>query len=414
MSRPISIRATRRGTPTVRIGTSMLAQTYDTVVDLDDPSVLRDLHRYADAWVTSVATDGILINVKDMGAKGDGVTDDTAAFTAAINRLNLLGGILYLPYGQYVVSSALPSITKDAVSIVGTGWAQTNFTHGSVISAGAGLSSTVLTLLGEGIEVRGITVDGEGRAATLVAVAGSQCRLLSMEVRGVAATSGVCVDVQAGGSSIWMDNCRISGINYPNSGIQINDTDAIITNCKPVNNTYNVVLLGGASGTILANNHMTPGSGGANGVLISSNPSHVQISGNRFDNYVQSGIQITPPASTPNSIHITDNHFHSTVQTDNTYAAIAVDTTASGVRGLHIVGNSVYGSATNRPKWFLSAQKQDGSTPTNTGRLASLGTLCNSNTAWAATAFQGNGAPTIARGNMTATDGQTYVAVADI
>jgi hypothetical protein len=138
------------------------------------------------------------------------------------------------------------------------------------------------------------------------------------------------------------------------------------------------------------------------------------MDGNRFDNYVRSAVQITPTASTPNSISITNNHFHSTIQTDNTYALIALDTTASGVRGLHIVGNSGYGSATNRPKWALASQVIDGTTPTNVTRLSTLGSLYNSNTMWAATTSFGNASPLVARGNLTTTDGTTYAAVTDI
>lgn len=362
-------------------------------------------------------TDLGLYSPQAYGAVGDGVTDDTNALTAWVNDLNASGKGAFgvLPANQYLITAPLPSITAGGVTIYGAGWAQTAFTTGSCISAGAGWvdSAAMLTLAGEGCELRGVMVDGGGHPSTLVAVTAGNCRMVSCGTHGVA-TNGVCVDVRTGGVSFWMDNSRINGINFPNTGIQINDTDAIICASKPVNNTANVVLLAGASGAVLANNHMTPGANGANSVFISGSPSHVQIVGNRFDNYLQSGIQITPTASTPNSIHITDNHFHSAVQTDNTYAAIALDTTASGVRALHIIGNSVYGSATNRPKWFVAAQKQDGSTPTNTTRLGTLGSLVAHNTAWAATAFAGNATPTMVRGNMTAVDGQTYTAVTDV
>ncbi len=45
-----------------------------------------------------------LINVKDFGAVGDGVTDDTEAIKSAVASLNENGGILYFPTGTYVVS----------------------------------------------------------------------------------------------------------------------------------------------------------------------------------------------------------------------------------------------------------------------------------------------------------------------
>ena len=43
------------------------------------------------------------VNVKDFGAVGDGVTDDTTAIQAAFDE----GGVIYFPSGTYLVSSAL-------------------------------------------------------------------------------------------------------------------------------------------------------------------------------------------------------------------------------------------------------------------------------------------------------------------
>jgi polygalacturonase len=45
------------------------------------------------------------LNVKDFGAMGDGVTDDTAAILAALDTLMAVpkGGTLYFPKGIYIV-----------------------------------------------------------------------------------------------------------------------------------------------------------------------------------------------------------------------------------------------------------------------------------------------------------------------
>lgn len=52
---------------------------------------------------------GILYNVKEFGAKGDGVTDDTdsvqSALTAAKNATSTVGALVYFPPGSYVLSS---------------------------------------------------------------------------------------------------------------------------------------------------------------------------------------------------------------------------------------------------------------------------------------------------------------------
>ena len=49
-----------------------------------------------------------MVSVKDFGAVGDGVTDDTAAIQAAINSVKTLGGgAVTFPYGNYKVTSSL-------------------------------------------------------------------------------------------------------------------------------------------------------------------------------------------------------------------------------------------------------------------------------------------------------------------
>lgn len=61
-----------------------------------------------------------LISVKDFGAVGDGVADDTASIQAAINALTPAGGRLYLPKGAYKITAEL-SITNIPIEIFGDG-----------------------------------------------------------------------------------------------------------------------------------------------------------------------------------------------------------------------------------------------------------------------------------------------------
>ena len=51
----------------------------------------------------SRARGGTVRSVKDYGARGDGVRDDTAAFQAAINALPSTGGTVVVPAGRYVI-----------------------------------------------------------------------------------------------------------------------------------------------------------------------------------------------------------------------------------------------------------------------------------------------------------------------
>lgn len=53
-----------------------------------------------------------LINVKDYGVMGDGITDDTLAIQSIIKSLNENGGTIYFPTGTYLISASQP---KDSI-----------------------------------------------------------------------------------------------------------------------------------------------------------------------------------------------------------------------------------------------------------------------------------------------------------
>lgn len=74
--------------------------------------------------LTASLTDkgGQVFNVMAYGAKGDGVTDDTAAIQAAINACGVAGrGLVYFPPGSYIISSTL-TCNYDHVVLSGPFW----------------------------------------------------------------------------------------------------------------------------------------------------------------------------------------------------------------------------------------------------------------------------------------------------
>ncbi len=60
-----------------------------------------------------------VVNVRDEGARGDGVTDDTAAFQRAIRSVPG-GGVVFVPAGRYVLTDVL-EITRPGVVLRGEG-----------------------------------------------------------------------------------------------------------------------------------------------------------------------------------------------------------------------------------------------------------------------------------------------------
>lgn len=95
-------------------------------------ALVNSQHRYQDfstrpAAASSTVTDVAVIkeaplNVQypEYGAKGDGVSVDTAAFTTAAAALPAKGGLIYAPSGEYIVNDWQPPAGK-MVTVVGDG-----------------------------------------------------------------------------------------------------------------------------------------------------------------------------------------------------------------------------------------------------------------------------------------------------
>lgn len=86
-------------------------------------SILGSDYRLSGEWAKILADQrrwGV-VNVKDWGAKGDGVTDDTAAIQAALDALSVGGPCtVFLSAGTYLISSGL-SLPSFPHAVVGDG-----------------------------------------------------------------------------------------------------------------------------------------------------------------------------------------------------------------------------------------------------------------------------------------------------
>lgn len=82
-----------------------------------------------------------LVNVRDFGAVGDGVTDDTAAFQAAMKAVAERGGTASVPVGDYLIKTHL--VVPSKVTLEGVWKIPTAFTqrHGSTLLAVEGAGS---------------------------------------------------------------------------------------------------------------------------------------------------------------------------------------------------------------------------------------------------------------------------------
>jgi hypothetical protein len=73
----------------------------------------------ADLYAAKSSVTQQSLNVKDFGAVGDGVEDDTSAIQAAINAVPTAGGIVFIPAGHYKLTNKLT--VKSSLTLRGAG-----------------------------------------------------------------------------------------------------------------------------------------------------------------------------------------------------------------------------------------------------------------------------------------------------
>jgi polygalacturonase len=95
------------------------------------------------------------INVRTHGARGDGITDDTAALQAAVNAAAAAKTAVYIPTGTFIVSAPITLPAGEGYSIFGSGW-------GSSVKLKAASNCYVfkMTAADTRVTMRDLTIDG--------------------------------------------------------------------------------------------------------------------------------------------------------------------------------------------------------------------------------------------------------------
>ena len=220
-------------------------------------------------WLDTGATwhpvNGGQYNVKDFGAFGNGVTDDTVAIQAAVDACGTLGGgVVWFPPGTYVVSDTV-AVNYDFVTLAGAGMASKIVSHvigePTILCNAESLFNHVahLWLLGNGLT--GASGNGHGIAVydptpDTGAYAPQFCNVLSCRI---ASFKGVNDDgrggsmLSAGIAFVSTLGCTVrdSYISSNNYGVYV-DTSFTqrIHNCTTVDNVkYGIIALG-ITGTV--------------------------------------------------------------------------------------------------------------------------------------------------------------------
>lgn len=178
------------------------------------------------------------VSVKDFGAVGDGVTDDTAAIQNAINA----GHTIYIPAGTYRITSTLTAPSGTWLQGDGAGVTELRGTSNVNVLLFQDASVTDYTAAG----MSRIKVTGSGATTRLVTVnnvwgfVAEHCF-----VRGVPSVFR-CFEIQRYSFECLINSCRIT--DNTESGIYLNEIDGLppngctITNCdfSPEDGGYGV------------------------------------------------------------------------------------------------------------------------------------------------------------------------------
>jgi len=176
------------------------------------------------------SADAIPVSVKPFGAKGDGVTDDTAAINAAIAFAALLGGgRVFFPRGTYLLSNSNPgdSSWDNFVAL----WIKSNNIH----LEGEGWGATTLKL--KNAANCHVVKFGQRANATVTV---SNCSISNLSIDGNKANQTVPdqnnnhwngVDVSSGCSKVRIQNLNVSNTAYYGIGMQRDAiSDSLIEN----------------------------------------------------------------------------------------------------------------------------------------------------------------------------------------
>lgn len=190
------------------------------------------------------------LNVKNAGAKGDGVSDDTAAVSAAMN----CGKSVYFPAGVYLVDPVTLTTAANGHSFFGDNYSFFGTTIGTVIRAKtnlqshiikAGLGTSALTF--ENIKFDGddkaqVIFDGSGATPTDLGAAFvyfTQCGFFNH----------VDIGLRARGGLFYLTRCNAitDSTAHPNAiGIELY-SDSFVTDCEFSNGGWPMKLVAGGN-----------------------------------------------------------------------------------------------------------------------------------------------------------------------
>lgn len=304
--------------------------------------ILQRQHFYP--AIPSPPTPPATLNVRDYGATGDGVTDDTAAIQTAINAMPT-STVLYIPAGEYIVGNL---VGHSDMTVRGDGW-------GSILKTKVSTADTADKRY-DGFKFEGTTTDTSGNLANI--------HFEDIQLLGQCDT-GVFVEHQAliklrGVSEATFDNVLFKGPQgdgmylagevgeYQRHNVNIRVTNSTFDGINR-NNRNGISIIDG-NGVIIENNTFTNLTRGDMPGPIDVEPNkdysivkNITVGSNYFYNNdgTTISVNIGPILATKlANIVISDN----TIFDSNNYRTILVKTNETDVESLEPMGIQITGN----------------------------------------------------------------------
>lgn len=160
----------------------------------------------------------LVLNVKDFGARGDGITDDTAAIQAALDVVPAAGATVHFPAGTYLVSITAGNTTLGIALML---------PRAKIMLTGAGIDASVIKLASGQPEYLAVIADGTAFGTT--DLSGFTVRDLTFDQNSA---GNVLTDVSPT-SPLFTGKSRF--VIRANVGSRITIANCRFTNCDNVN-----------------------------------------------------------------------------------------------------------------------------------------------------------------------------------
>jgi parallel beta-helix repeat protein len=295
------------------------------------------------------------VNVKDYGAVGDGVTDDTAAIQAAVNAMTD-GSTISFPQGNYSISGQV-SFDNSNISVVGE--------KAKIIQTGSKKRSfnfdTVSYIEVTGFHFYGLGSadhDGANMSAALNAAAiwFDTCSHLDVHDNFIENHAGGHIRSRYDGSYSRFTNNRVVGIgtaggivssdNNVDAGIDIREaaiggSKNIVISDNDISDTCFGIFVHHGDGIVISNNTVRSIKG-QHGIYATQN-SNVSISNNTFDDIALLGMkaqQITTASGVFYNFSVVGNVINN-AQTGIIFELGSGDPDVTYTEGVTISGNTI-------------------------------------------------------------------------